>query len=245
MLLSFAALSQSRATDFNLNDCDAVPHHLFQKVDQGHVVIMVWVMPCGPCAPPSKLAYNTFLSLDSLYSGRLLYYLIDDFGNTNCATLKQWGLDNIGNRISAFFSNSQINMSDYGTAGMPKIVVVGGPDYKIYYNLNASSTSTLEGFREAVLDAIALTSLENDQEKAAQPTRILHNSNGSELIITGKLERGKQMQALIYNSRGQIILQETVVVDDNGRIIIPLYAAHFTEGVYLLRLNDKVFKFIR
>lgn len=42
-------MAQEKATNFTCNDCSGVPHDLFNTLDSGKIVVMVWVMPCGAC----------------------------------------------------------------------------------------------------------------------------------------------------------------------------------------------------
>ncbi len=45
ILFAVAIFSQEYATDFTVEDCDGVTHNLFSILDEGKVVVMVWVMP--------------------------------------------------------------------------------------------------------------------------------------------------------------------------------------------------------
>jgi hypothetical protein len=47
----------AQATDFTTDDCNGITHNLFDSLDAGNVIVISWVMPCGPCATYSLPAY--------------------------------------------------------------------------------------------------------------------------------------------------------------------------------------------
>jgi len=141
LLASLGARSQS-ATNFTVNDCAGASHTLFNELDAGKVVILCWVMPCASCIGPSKTTYNVAQSYNITYPDRVKMYVCDDYANTSCSSLTSWCTSN-GLINTTKFSNAAIKMSDYGSAGMPKIVVVGNYTHKVYYNANNSVNATL------------------------------------------------------------------------------------------------------
>ena len=144
--------AQTTATDFTTADCNLVTHNLFDSLDAGNVIVIAWVMPCGPCATYSLPAYAAVQSFATSHPGRVHFYMADDYANTPCSSLISWGnTNNMPN--STFFSSSDVNMSGYGIAGMPKVVVLGGSDHTIFYNQNDSHI-TFGGVETAISDAI-------------------------------------------------------------------------------------------
>ena len=62
LILSFlSGGAQNNATDFTALDCDGVSHHLFSELDSGKVIVIAWVMPCGPCGSIALDAYTASL----------------------------------------------------------------------------------------------------------------------------------------------------------------------------------------
>lgn len=124
--------AQITATNFNVTDCDGNPYELYAELDAGKVIVICWVMPCGPCGPPALTAYNVTQSFASTHPGRVQMYVCDDFANTNCASINGWA-NTIGLTNTIRFSDPAIDMFDYGQYGMPKVVVMGGPGrYRVY-----------------------------------------------------------------------------------------------------------------
>lgn len=143
------------AVNFNATDCNGVSHDLFSELDDGKVIVLCWVMPCYSCIQPSKTTYNKVNEFSTSHPNKVHFYLCDDFGTTNCQTLEGWATDN-GMSLQPFmsiFSDSTIKMMDYGSNGMPKIVVVGGSAHTVFYNAN--NTVDVIQLESAINNAIA------------------------------------------------------------------------------------------
>jgi hypothetical protein len=145
--------AQTTATDFTTDDCNGVTHNLFNDLDAGNVIVIGWVMPCGPCATYTIPAYSAVQSFATSHPGRVHFYLVDDYANTTCATLINWGNTN-NMPLNTTFSSADIDMYDYGTAGMPKVAVLGGIDHTVYYNTNNSQIN-FNGVQTAITNALS------------------------------------------------------------------------------------------
>ena len=152
ILCSVCASAQNTATNFVTADCSGVTHNLFDSLDAGNIIVIAWVMPCGPCATYAYEAYSAVQYLEPSYPGKIDFYLVDDFANTSCANLVGWGNTN-NMPLNTTFSSSDISMTDYGSIGMPKVVVLSGNNHAVYYNENNNQI-----FHDDVLDAL-LTAL--------------------------------------------------------------------------------------
>lgn len=149
-LFSYVANGQT-ATNFTCNDCTGVSHTLFDELDAGNVIVLCWVMPCGSCIGPTLTTYNVAQSFATTHPGRVKMYIADDYANTSCTSLTSWCNSN-GFANTTKFSNASIKMSDYGTAGMPKIVVLGNTTHHVYYNSNNTVNAT--NLSNAILTAL-------------------------------------------------------------------------------------------
>ena len=169
LLVSITALMLSTgfaqtATNFNCNDCDGVNHDLFTELDAGKVIVICWVMPCGSCVGPSLTTSNVVQSFQTSHPDKVFMYMVDDYANTNCNSLNSWANNNNINPASVF-SNAAIKMSDYGSPGMPKVVVVGDVNHAVFYNANNSVNAT--ALQEAINTAITSTTTGVAVDKAA------------------------------------------------------------------------------
>jgi len=152
--LSFISISIAfaQATDFTTDDCNGVTHNLFDSLDAGNVIVISWVMPCGPCATYSLPAYSAVQSFATTHPGRVHFYMADDYANTTCSSLISWGnSNNMPN--STFFSSPDVNMNGYGVSGMPKVVVLGRSQHTIFYNQN-NTNPTFSGVQNAIDSAL-------------------------------------------------------------------------------------------
>lgn len=235
--LTFGALSinAQTATNFNVNDCNGVNHDLFTELNAGKVIVICWVMPCSACAGPALSAHNIVQSYSVSNPGQVLMYLCDDFGTTSCATLNNWATAN-GLSIYTPFTNSLISMSDYGSNGMPKTVVLGGANHTVYFNqnnaLNASTFST------AINNALAGSSTglaQNAQinlENSVSP-----NPLSNELNFSYYSAASGNIKAEVYNLLGQKVLSSDVHVEA-GNNAVKLNVNELSNGNYFLKINQ-------
>jgi hypothetical protein len=165
LILSATAFvnAQTTATNWTAPDCSSTSHTLFNELDNGKVIVFVWVMPCGSCINPAKTAYTAVQSFATSNPGKVLYYLADDLGDASCATLSSWVTsNNIGSTSNmTIFSNAGnlISESNFGGTGMPHIVVMGGPNHQIFFNKLNSAANDAAGITTAINSAIAVTGI--------------------------------------------------------------------------------------
>lgn len=237
LLLLFSVsltFAQTTATDFTAHDCDGQLHHLFAELEAGKVIVIAWVMPCAACLPPSLAAFNAVKSYTDDYPGVVSFYLVDDFGDTPCNTLKSWASAN-GLPKSNTFSDATIKMSDYGQNGMPKVVVLGGgADHKIFYNQNNLTT----GIGEAIAEALSTTSTYSVREDLQ--LRLFPNPTPDELQVSYTLPGSTVVSAEVLDLRGAEVLP--VLKDEQqpaGAHDLLVDLRDLSEGVYFFRLNTE------
>lgn len=138
-----SSFGQTTATDFTANDCSGTSYNLFNELDNGKVVVIAWTMPCFGCIGPCIAAHDAAASFSGSNPGEVDFYLVDDYADTDCASLEGWGATYGLVSTKAYFSNAAIDMNDYGTPGMPKVVVIGcSGTHKIFFNKNSAPTYT-------------------------------------------------------------------------------------------------------
>jgi len=239
IFLSFISISIvfAQATDFTTDDCNGMSHQLFSELDAGNVIVIAWVMPCGPCATDALPAYAAIDSFATSYPGRVHFYMADDYANTTCSSLMSWGnTNNMPN--STFFSSSDVNMSGYGTAGMPKVVVLGGSDHTIFYNQNGSLIN-FNGAQSAISDALAAPLVITEQQNSKLELISFPNPAQNGLLnVSCKIEKIEDINFEIIN-----ILGETVfILNNQSPQIIGQYNNTFdisklTKGTYFLKFS--------
>ena len=162
LALSLPSFSQT-ATNFTALDCDGNTHSLFDALDAGKVIVLTWVMPCGACSYFGFPAYNAAESFSISNPDQVLFYLIDDYANSTCQSITDWGiLNNMQNHTA--FSSADISMSDYGTNGMPKVVVVAGSNHAVLYNENDTNIE-YEDVVTAISNGLNSVTIDEQQKK--------------------------------------------------------------------------------
>ena len=227
--LSFA----QNATDFTTDDCNGLTHNLFDSLDAGNVVVIAWVMPCGPCATYASYAYDAVQSFNTSHPGKVDFYLVDDFANTTCMSLVNWGSQN-GMPLNTTFSSVDISMSDYGTNGMPKVVVLGGNDHIVYYNINNTQINFID-VQNAISNALS-PPLNVDNQKNMLGLSCYPNPTNDFLNINYQVNNIEEIIFEVRNRLGQTVFQsntnESVFLGARKEIID---IRSLESGVYYLR----------
>ena len=232
--------AQTTATDFTTDDCNGVTHNLFDSLDAGNVIVIGWVMPCGPCATYTLPAYSAVQSFATSHPGRVHFYLADDYANTACATLINWGnTNNMPN--STFFSSAAINMLDYGQTGMPKVVVLGNASHTIYYNEN-DAQPTFIGVQTAITNALSAPlgieqSVSNKFEISSYPNPVNNVLNVSYANIKSGV-----INFTIVDLLGKVVLETQGNPSYSaGASIKSINVSTLNNGNYLLKISTESF----
>lgn len=202
MFMSMISKAQT-AVNFAANDCDGVSHTLFNELDSGNVIVLVWVMPCGSCIGPAVSAYTEVQNYASPHPGRVKFYLVDDFANTSCASLSNWGSTNGITSPDAVFSSNSVSMMDYGTIGMPKIVVLGQNSHTVYFNQN--NELNVIDFNTGVMNALGLSSV-SDFEKKQSNINIYPNPIMDKATINFELTYTSSVNISIVDATGKEVM---------------------------------------
>lgn len=245
LILSLGAvqLKAQTAIDFTCNDCSGVSHNLFNELDSGKVIVLVWVMPCGACSGPATTAYSTVQGFQSAYPNRVFYYLVDDYANTTCSALNSWanGLGVTQNAWSMRFSNASINMMDYGSTGMPKVVVVGGAGHSVYYNANNSISQT--ALQNAITTALTSTGLAETLESTG--LTVFPNPASSIINLSYTLNRTVPITISLMDLQGKTIAQLLKTHQAAGKNDFSFSTQDIPDGSYIVKVNDGTEEFVR
>ena len=231
------ATAQTTATNFNVSDCAGNPHNLFSELDAGKIIVMAWVMPCGSCGVPAKAAFDAVQTFSTSHPGIVKFYLIDDYANTNCTSLTNWGNTN-GMSGATVFSNAAISMTDYGTPGMPKIVVLGNSTHAIYMNLNSGVNQT--NVQAAINTAInASPSLINENVVNILNLKMYPCPTKDKIEITYNLISSPSVSIEITNVLGEIVKQLTINQNSIGKNAATVDLSELNNGNYFITLYSE------
>lgn len=228
---------QATATDFTQNDCNGISHNLFSELNANKVVVIAWVMPCEFCVDGAVAGWNAAQSFAVSNPGKVLYYLVDDFGDNTCADLSNWSVtNNVAGGTPITFNNlgKPINMNDYGSGGMPKVVVVGGSSHYVYFNENFSAADNEVAITSAIaqgLTGAAPTSVISLEDTGLQGVFL----NGKELIVP----QGKADQIKLVDISGRVLFnrainnEQSIQVPEilNGMLLVQLFKGGQLVGV--------------
>ena len=232
ILISFFASAQV-ATDFTANDCSGTSHNLFNELDGGKVIVLCWVMPCGACTGPTLTTFNVVQSYTSSHPGIVNMYLVDDYANTSCSSLDSWK-NSIGVSATSF-SNSSISMTDYGSTGMPKIVVIGGGNHTVFYNANNTVNAT--ALQAAIDDALSVAGI-GEQNKFATSLTVSPNPATDKALIKFSLAESDEVQIQLYNLQGKLVKEIFSGRLNGGENELKLNTGNLAAGTYLLKAGN-------
>jgi hypothetical protein len=229
--------AQTTATDFTADDCNGVTHNLFNDLDSGDIIVISWVMPCAPCATYTLPAYAAVQSFASTHPGQVNFYLVDDYANTACPTLVNWGNSN-SMPLNTAFSDIAISMSDYGSNGMPKVVVLGGSDHNIYYNENDNKI-TFAGVQTAISDALLVPLAINDHQNSKFDLISFPNpTKNGKLNISYRVDNIEKINFDIINVLGETVHSfHNQIARNIGQDNITFDISKLTKGTYFLRFS--------
>lgn len=224
----FSAQAQTTAPDFTAPDCNNNAHSLYAELNAGKTVVVTWVMPCASCINGGKAAQNAVQSFDASYPGKVVYWMIDDLGDTPCPTLSNWASTN-GITVPTLFGNAgnDADENDFGGTGMPHVVVIA-PDKTILFNKKNGAANDETGIKAAISQSIALNISEIDARKisispnpAANVIRVSYDKAISSIKVVNPM--GQTVSEYNYTQR-----QMNPSIDING----------LAAGMYKLLITD-------
>jgi hypothetical protein len=232
---ALASQAQTTATDWTATDCNSVSHNLFTDLNSGKIVVLVWVMPCGSCIAPAKAAYDQAQSFATSHPGKVVYYMVDDYGDGgagSCSTLSGWANTNsITPANITTFNNAGnvIKMTDFGGNAMPRVAVIGGTDHKIYFNAANAAGNNPTAIQAAISSALTALSVGNTSEVKFS---VAPNPAAQTLSIQNDKAIGK---VVVVSANGQVAMEETYA---SGKVNPVLNIANLAAGMYVVKVTD-------
>lgn len=221
------------APDFTANDCSGGSHNLYTELAQGKVIVLNWVMPCGACTGPSLTAYNV---CQSFSNPNVLYYLIDDAGNTACSSVSSWASGaGIGtNRVT--FSTSSIVESSYGGVGMPHVAVVG-PNGQMYFNALGSAAGNSTAIQSAITSALAATTGITENSANTFSLSVFPNPASDRAMLNYSLKETVVVSFDVLNELGQNVASYSLDKQSVGKHAFQIDVQNLANGNYFVRFN--------
>ncbi|MFZ4402235.1 MAG: T9SS type A sorting domain-containing protein [Bacteroidales bacterium] len=235
VLISLIGTAQT-APNFSCNDCKGTNYDLYSQIDSGKVVVICWVMPCSSCIAPSKTSYNVVQSFQAAHPGKVLFFLCDDYGDTPCTSIDSWANTNgiPASANSLRFSNSVINMTNYGTVGMPKIIAVGGSNHKILYNANGSVSGT--ALQTAINDALNANGIV-ETDILTSSINLFPNPVADLLNLSFTLQQSTDVSIEVFDNIGQKVYEKKAKYA-TGLNKTDINTAKFANGNYFVKISN-------
>ena len=235
MALAISTSAQTTAPNWTAKDCNNMSHTLHTELNDGKVVVLVWVMPCVSCLGPAKTAYASVQNFAASHPDKIVYYMVDDYGDASCADLSSWVTsNNIGDASKmTFFDNTgnTISMKDFGGNGMPKVVVMGGSEHKIFFNKNNSAANDATGINSAITSALDaatnVSTLENSLKFSVSPNPV------TDRLIINHSKAVKNVKIIAMN--GQVVSE---VNFENGKKNPVIELNDLPKGTYIIKIID-------
>jgi hypothetical protein len=228
------------ATNFNTNDCAGINHDLFTELNAGKVVVVTWVMPCVNCVNGATSARNAVQSFSASNPGQVVHYVADDYGNSTCTTVNNWCTSN-AIAPDAVFTSTSVSMSGYGAAGMPKVVVLGGANHTVYYNVNGSSNISMSGIQSAITNALGTVGI---NKNAAAPLQVKLSPNPVSNELTISFNAKEKATVEVYSMLGQ----KVKTIESNMADEVKMNTETMPNGAYFVKItngkNTETLKFI-
>ncbi|GAB5418254.1 MAG: hypothetical protein Crog4KO_16410 [Crocinitomicaceae bacterium] len=240
LLLAYTASSQTNATDATVTDCGGTTYNLFDELDAGKIIVIGWTMPCFTCAGPLLEAHNSVMNFAVSNPGMVEYWVTDDYANSTCSSIENWCVNN-GINNAKYFSSSELNMNHYGENGMPKVVVLGCTDHKVYYNVNDNPTGA--GVTAAIDEA--LNDLSNGcqsvgtEELSESIFEITCYPNPTSAVLNIELstEVSEELEVSITGLNGNLLSQTTIAVNSSHEEDFQLDVSGLANGIYFLNVR--------
>ena len=234
LVSTFMTFGQT-GVNFTASDCASTSHTLFTELDAGKVVVICWVMPCGACISSASTDATTVQGYASSNPGRVKFYLVDDTGNSTCSTLTSWASTN-SITTDAKFGNAgnTIKMTDYGSTGMPKTVVMGGTSHTVFYNVNG--TVSASALQTAINNALASTTGIADPISNFSAINLFPNPAGNTTEISYSLQSSSDVKIEVFNLVGATVKSISAGIQSAGEQKIKIDCSDLNNGIYFVKM---------
>ena len=199
--------------------------------------MIAWVMPCASCIADPLDAYVVVNSYASSHPGRVLFYLVDDVADNTCQTLTSWG-NNYGMTNCPKFSDARISMYDYGSPGMPKIVVLGATDHQVYFNKNNYKTSV--GIAAAIDKALIgenIVGINENQNSSIELISFPNPANTS-INLTYTLTQSSIVKFEVIDMVGKVVNSTDNVRKEFGKHKEEFNTSSLNNGIYFIKVSS-------
>ena len=229
------ANAQTEAMDFTQDDCNGNNVHLFELLEQGHVVILEFFMDnCNPCINAGNAIEPVFVAQEAAHPG-MVHWFHFGFNNTySCDVVSAWVEEN--GFPSSPFTNGASQVSYYGGFGMPTVVVVGGADHDILFTAIGWSSGEQNDVDDAINEFFGANAVQEEVTSAVE--FIASYAPKTESIqLAMNMQTSSQIEIEVFTVDGQLALQSEKREVAPGETTHVISAAQLTTGIYIVTVR--------
>ncbi len=230
-----ARLSAQTAANWTANDCSGNSHELFSDLNSGKVAVIIWVMPCANCINEALSVQTEVQNALSGNPGKVVFYLVDDYANTNCTTLSSWCTTN-GITDAIVMSSKTVSMNPYGAAGMPKVVIIGA-DQKVYYNKNAPAVDA-NGIKDGITAALAAPTGISENKQSNVLSSLAPNPSLGKTNLTISIAKSSDIKIEVVNVLGQLMTTIKQGQLSIGEHVFLINTSDWNDGTYFINIQE-------
>lgn len=236
-LLSATISKAQTAMDFNTNDCNGNPVHLFSDLDAGKAVVLFYYMPsCGSCPPPAQKIQAMANNINATHPGMVKAYAFPFNNTTACSYSQTWVTSN-SLPLYAPMDSGATAVASYGGFGMPTVVLVGGSNHRVMFSTLSFSTSDTTTMRDSILALMSSPTRINEIANNINSIDVFPNPANNNVTISVDI---KTAGSLIVDVADMVGRQVAVISKENASTGIntkQFNTATLANGVYLIRIN--------
>lgn len=234
---SFSASSFAQAMDFQANDCNGNPQHLFADLDAGQAVVLFFYMPsCGTCPPPAQKIQAMADKINQNCPGMVKGYAYSYQNSTTCNYTASWVTSNNLPLYTPMGGNGAEQVAFYGGFGMPTVVLLGGTNHDILWSTQNFVTSDTTAMRDLILNMNCVAGL-NDLNNSQSSLTVYPNPSNDAVTLNFTNENESDFSYTINDLLGNIVVSSNTESIKKGIIERSVNTTSLANGNYLLNIS--------
>jgi hypothetical protein len=234
---SFSASSFAQAMDFQANDCNGNPQHLFADLDAGQAVVLFYYMPsCGTCPPPAQEIQAMATKINQNCPGMVKGYAYSYQNSTTCAYTAGWVTSNNLPLYAPMDGNGAEQVAYYGGFGMPTVVLVGGTNHAILWSTQNFVTADTTTMRDLILNMNCVAGI-NDIKTNQNSIDVYPNPSNDVLTLNFTNKNTSDFSYSIQDLLGKTVFVSNIETLEKGIVERTLNTASLANGNYLLNVS--------
>ncbi len=234
---SFSTTSFAQAMDFQADDCNGNPQHLFADLDAGQAVVLFYYMPsCGACLPPAQKIQAMADNINENCPGMVKGYAYSYQNSTTCSYTAGWVTSNNLPFFVPMAGNGEEQLANYGGFGMPTVVLVGGTNHDILWSTQNFVTSDTTTMRDIILNMSCVAGL-NDLNNTKSSLTVYPNPSNVVVTLNFTNENVSDFSYTISDLLGNIVVSSNTESVEKGIIERNVNTTSLANGNYLLNIS--------